>query len=364
MKILEVVYGLGSGGAERLVVDLCNELSQTQDVTLLILKDVEQFYLPQVDPKVDVIQAHWGVGFKVKYLFETIRLIKQIDPDIVHFHSQARYSLMLANILLGRKYKFYMTIHSDVEKNYASGISGLQVRLCGHLGNCKFITISQTNEQQFHKVHPKLKQALIPNGRALPKYSDELSHVKQNIASFRQSENTLIFIHVARCSPVKNQQMLVRCFNRLRKEGLDCALLVLGSNFDSPEGLQIQADACKNIHFLGAKTNVYDYLACADAFCLSSIYEGMPMSIIEALLSGIPVISTPTCGAIDVIQTGKNGILAEGFEEEDLHRAILAFVSEQKQIIEYAKSMVSNSPLSIAVCAKKHIQWFQSQEKQ
>ena len=62
MKILEIIQSLGSGGAERLVVDLCNEFVKTEDVYLLLLKDADHFYLPQVSSKVKVIQAHIPIG--------------------------------------------------------------------------------------------------------------------------------------------------------------------------------------------------------------------------------------------------------------------------------------------------------------
>ena len=62
MRILEVIQSLASGGAERLVTDLCNELSKTEEVTVLILKDVEHFYLPQLSPKVKVLEAKMPLG--------------------------------------------------------------------------------------------------------------------------------------------------------------------------------------------------------------------------------------------------------------------------------------------------------------
>ena len=80
MKILEVIQSLASGGAERLVVDLCNELSKTEDVTVLILKDVEHFYLPQLNPAVKVIEAKMPVGGSLKQLIHLHRHTSKTDP--------------------------------------------------------------------------------------------------------------------------------------------------------------------------------------------------------------------------------------------------------------------------------------------
>lgn len=358
MKILEIVYGLASGGAERLVVDLCNDFSKEHEVTLLVLKDVEQFYASQVSKRVNIIYAHFKVGKNPSCLFKVIPIINRINPDVIHYHSQARYILLLANIIFRNKYKFFMTFHSDVALNYTKGISGLQVRLAGFLGNCRYITISKTNETQFHNCHPHLSQMMINNGRELPLITEKINQVKQEIASYKRSPDTTVFIHVARFNPCKNQETLINVFNELYAKGIDLTLIILGAGFNCEEGKQLQAKACCNIHFLGVKENVYDYLSCADAFCLSSQYEGMPISLIEASLSGLPIISTPVCGAVDIIKNDINGILTNNFTPTEYEKAILHFIRHKKQFKEGAITAMQNSPYSISECAKKHIQWF------
>ena len=196
MRILEVIQSLASGGAERLVVDLCNELSKTEDVTVLILKDVKHFYLPQLNPTVKVIEAKMPLGGSIRQLIQCCKWVNRIRPDVIHIHSQARYTMLLANLLYGHRYKFYLTIHSDVSDNYAHGWSGLQVRLSGFVGRCKFITISETNYRQFLTAHPKLKQRLIPNGRALPTLSDKAEEVRTEMQAYRSGNDSLLFIHI------------------------------------------------------------------------------------------------------------------------------------------------------------------------
>ena len=93
MKILEVIQSLASGGAERLVVDLCNELSKTEEVSVLILKDVEHFYLPQLSPKVKVIQARMPVGGSIRQLIQCCQLVRKI----AHPHS-ARLEMVPAKM--------------------------------------------------------------------------------------------------------------------------------------------------------------------------------------------------------------------------------------------------------------------------
>ena len=360
MRILEVIQSLASGGAERLVVDLCNELSKTEDVTVLILKDVKHFYLPQLNPTVKVIEAKMPLGGSIRQLIQCCKWVNRIRPDIIHIHSQARYTMLLANLLYGHRYKFYLTIHSDVSDNYAHGWSGLQVRLSGFLGRCKFITISETNYRQFLTAHPKLKQRLIPNGRALPTLSDKAEEVGTEMKAYRSGNNSLLFIHIARCHPCKDQSMLVDSFNELIAEGEKLALVVIGAGFDSTFGRQITGKACSSIHFIGTKENVYDYLSCADCFCLSSQYEGMPLTLIEAYLSGKPIISTPVCGAVDIVKDGVNGYLASGHTKEEYKDAIRKFIADKDSICTSAAKSSENNPYAISECAKKYIEWFKN----
>ena len=360
MRILEVIQSLASGGAERLVVDLCNELSKTEEVSVLILKDVEHFYLPQLSPKVRVLEAKMPLGGSIKQLVQCCKWVNRINPEVVHIHSQARYTMLLANLLYGRKYKFYLTIHSDVCDHYSHGWSGLQVRLSGFLGRCRFITISETNYQQFRTVHPKLKQRLIPNGRALPSLTDKADDVWREMRTYRTTAECTLFIHIGRCHPCKNQMMLVDSFNELIAEGEKLALVVIGAGFDSALGKSITEKACSAIHFIGTKDNVYDYLACADAFCLSSKYEGMPITLIEAYLSGKSIISTPVCGATDIVKDGGNGYLATGHTKEEYKDAIRHFIANKEAVCTRAEQTKGNGPYAISECAAEYLEWFKN----
>ena len=178
--------------------------------------------------------------------------------------------------------------------------------------------------------------------------------------AYRMAEDCTLFIHIARCHPCKDQSLLIDSFNELIAEGEKLALVVIGAGFDSPLGKVLTEKACSNIHFIGTKDNVYDYLACADAFCLSSKYEGMPITLIEAYLSGKPIISTPVCGAMDIVKSGENGYLATGNTKEEYKDAIRQFVANKRIICESAAKASRNNPYAISECARKYMEWFKN----
>lgn len=358
MKILEIVYGLTSGGAERFVVDLSNELSKTEEVTLLVLKDVEQFYAPQVDSKVHLEFAKLPVGSTLRQFTYVIQYIKKLKPEVVHYHVAARYSCLPANILLRNRCKFFMTIHSDVEKAYSKGVSGWQVRMAYKLGGCKYITISKENYNQFSRIYPNYPVRMIVNGRAKPVLSANFHKVEEEMGVLKKDKDTSVYIHVARCVPVKNQKLLVEAFCKHVQQGANAILLVIGDGFDTELGKELRKLACPEIHFLGTRQNVYDYLSCADAFCLSSLYEGMPISVIEAVLSGLPIISTPVSGTIDAIVDGGNGYITKDFEVESYLEAFGLFERNKPTLKANANQSKESNAFGIAYCAEQYLEWF------
>ena len=90
----------------------------------------------------------------------------------------------------------------------------------------------------------------------------------------------------------------------MKKRGYDITLLVIGDGYEGPTGLGIQQKALDHIHFLGAKHNIVDYLEASDFFTLSSDYEGMPITLIEAMACGCIPIGTPVSGFNDVEKMG------------------------------------------------------------
>lgn len=96
----------------------------------------------------------------------------------------------------------------------------------------------------------------------------------------------------------------------------------------------------------------------ADLFCLSSDYEGMPITLIEASLAGVPAVSTPVCGAVDLIKEGKNGFLSKSHSLVDYKAALKKSIENISTIRANSKNMKDNSPYTIEACAKKYLDFF------
>lgn len=357
MNIIQFIHSLGSGGAEKFVVNLSNQLAKEgHDVTICILLNDSNpnwiFNKQFINPNIKFHSMKFSKGFSLKKVTKVCKYIKSQSPDVVHCHLNViPYIFPLA--ILKNKIKFIHTIHNVAEK-----ASGLKIqrninRYFYKSGHITPITISKECKLSFESFYNLHDIACIDNGCPAIKASNRYSSVRQEINQYKKDDQTKVFVHVARFHPQKNQKLLVEAFNELFSKGFDFTLLIIGNYFDSTEeGKALQSHACQNIHFLGEKSNVGDYLLCADAFCLSSIYEGLPISLIEALSCGITPICTAVGGIPDVITDKITGYLS-GCTQSEYIKALEQFYTkplEKDFLKEHFKKH-----FSIEECTKQYL---------
>ena len=365
MKILEVVFNLRPGGAERFAVDLSNELSKANEVTLMALKDdsVEPerdlFYASELADRVTYQNVGISKGYSVHKVVKIYIAIKREKADIVHLHGDKMpHYCILAILLLHRKMKFYQTIHSDIHNGYDSLFYRFLVKTVGYQQRMGFIALSETNYRDMIDVYPKIKGACIPNGRAPIVPTDRFDETKEEMASYKSAADSRIYLHVARCNPVKNQRLLVEAFDKLVEKGYHADLIIIGPGFENKLGESIRAKAGTHVHFIGTRKNVGDYMLHADVFCLSSDFEGLPITILEASLVGLPIVSTPVCGAVDVVENKVNGVLSEGHTVGQYLDALEYSYQHLCELRQNSLKMKDDSAYTIENCARKYMDFF------
>lgn len=362
MKILEIIPTLAAGGGERFVVDLSNELAKdsANEVELMIVKD-EQIANNGFHKKNIKNNVKFSSLKIKKYSFSTIyklyREIKKRKPDIVHYHLSGMISVLFFTIFFYRKPVYFQTLHGRADKQQNNVIDLFLRKFIYQKKLVNLITISKDNDDIFRNFYKTKSLATIYNGRAedLPQNIEE---VKKEINSYKINADTLVYIHVARFHPVKNQSLLINCFNKYLENGANAILLVLGPNYDSNDAQLLLKKAHKNIYCLGIKHNVFDYLKYSDAFILSSLNEGMPISLIEAMACKCALLSTPVSGCVDLIKNGINGFVADDFTEESLLEIIYKYDQQHQNI---NKDMIYDyyiNNLSIQKCAKSYAEFF------
>ncbi|ERJ57727.1 glycosyltransferase family 4 protein [Sphingobacterium paucimobilis] len=338
-KIMHVIPSLSRGGAERFVVDLCNELAKTNEVYLVSLFDNNKdSFKDEVSENVQVISIGKKSGFDMKTLLRTLRLINNVKPDIVNSHINALEYILFYRLfkVKSKTIKFFHTIHNEANKDVANFLAFF---LRKKLFSSKLvipITISKTMSKSFEEFYDLFGYDIqIDNGRPYRQFDKTK---RDAIKAKYKGNGQQLFVNVARIDAQKNQLNLVKAFKSkcLRMKG--AVLLVLGDVRDKDLYNEILTETqgeC-NIHLVGGVSNVEDYLAACDAFILPSIFEGMPISLIEALSHGCVPICTPVGGVADMIEDKINGFLISGTSAEDISNAILSYIdSENINLIRY-----------------------------
>lgn len=365
MKIVELITFLAGGGAERFVVDLSNQLAKDHDTYLVTILDdkkepeTRNFYRSEISDSVHYVNLGIPNGLKLSSQWKIFMALKKLNPDVIHVHMipTLKYSALAIGLLSITK-NVYFSVHSDLHNGYDQGLLKLYCNTLGRLRRFKLSCLSEKNFKDFSTFYPNTPIKCITNGRAPIVATELYDSVKYEMSQIRSNEYSRLLIHVARCHPVKNQKLLVEAVNSLVCSGRNIDLVIIGAGFNSKEGEEIISNACDRIHFFGARKNVGDYMLNADIFCLSSDFEGMPITLIEACLAGVPAVSTPVCGAVDLIHDGVNGFISKSHTLDDYKEALIKSIDNFDSIKNNALCMKDNSPYTIAECAKKYIDYF------
>ena len=135
-------------------------------------------------------------------------------------------------------------------------------------------------------------------------------------------------VTIGRTIPQKNQRILIEAFSGVKKKYNDYTLTIYGKGSlrEQLKDYAIELGVGDSVELPGAVQNVHDLILDAEVFVLCSNYEGMPNALIEAMVLGLPVISTKVSGATDLVIDGKNGLLVNVGSAAEIEKAILSFL--------------------------------------
>jgi len=320
MRILHIIPNLKKGGAERLVLDICIALSKTKDVEvrLITFSDENDYrYLSKdIDWRVIPSEIELSVWRKNKICTESLqKLITDFKPDIIHSHlfeaeiisrtcnyPQAKwFSHCHDNMIQFQNFSLLTILRKrDFLNFYEKRFLFKRYKKNG--GN-HFIAISNDTKRFFDKTASPYPVTLLPNSIDYRRFYTAKTINK--IGSRMRLINTGSFVDK------KNQKFIVEVASVLKRRGVDFELHLLG---DGPNRKKIEAQISnlqleKEVILHGNVDNVEVYLWQSDIYIHSATYEPMGLVLIEAMASGLPIISLDGKGNRDLIENEKNGYM-------------------------------------------------------
>ena len=358
IKIVHIIASLGKGGAERFVVDLCNELAKCDqnDVHLISLAENEDSnsFINDVSEQVHYYSFNKKNGFSLSVIFKLTKWLHANKPDIVSTHTNS-FEYVLPFRIFNHSARFFHTIHSTANTE-CTNYTVKSVRKVLYKNNWVVpVTISKNGSETFKDYYQLSNDIIIENGRTSLKTTANYSTL---ISEYKSQSNAFLLVHIGRISSEKNQQLLIEAVQYFNKtEKIKCKLLIIGEvqNESLYDALQKMIDNNKLIIFLGAKDNIGDYLSIADAFCLSSDFEGMPISLIEALSVGCNTVCTPVGGIKNMIEHGVNGFLSIDNTVKSYYEALkTSMFFKNKELIKENSLKAFKSKYHISISARKY----------
>jgi len=336
MRIAQMHRNLGTGGIEAMICGLSNELSKEHDITVCTIvqpSPEDKFYRELASTvKRDTI-GRIGEGKPFKEMVRIAEFVKNGHFDIVHIHGFFYY-YALAILLYHRKTCFCYTIHSNALKE--NNPWDLRIlffkRFCFKKGWLHPITISPTSQQSFTELYG-CPSKMIPNGVIHPEPIKGSS-----LDSYRVTPNSRVFLHASRICPEKNQVMLCKVFDKLIREGEDVVLTIAGPIHHHEIFEEMKPFFSDRIQYIGERSDIPSLLCSADGMCLSSFYEGLPVILLESLAAGCVPICTPVGGILDVIKSGRNGLLSKDLSEEAYYSAVKEFLALPEDAFKQLKT--------------------------
>jgi glycosyltransferase involved in cell wall biosynthesis len=359
LKILQVISSLGNGGAEKFVVELSNKLSGDHDVVLCSFRAIEDtMQFPKLlSPACKVISLNKKKGFDARVYLKLYRLIKSEKPQVIHFHLDATIKYLLPFVLLFPQIQFVHTLHSNIN-NEKRKVFRQWMRLKLVVNKIKLVCIAPNILHDFENEFPGFKFYHIDNGINTLAVTEKINDVKAEIETLETNHQTKILVCVGKLDENKNQELLMEVLDDLKDENI-IALLIGSDPSESQAYLKkLLAIKPENAFLLGAKANVADYLAHADAFVMTSLNEGLPLSALEAFSMGLPILSTPAGGLKSLVENGVNGFMAKDTSREEMKKIVRQFLEsgqEQIQRIEVSNKKKFMSLYTMDACVRKYL---------
>lgn len=328
-KVLLVVPSLAQGGGEKFVVDLAKNIDRTKfEVKLLVFYKQKGTILEKdvQESKIDVTYLDKKVGFDFNFFKPVKKFIKEYKPDVIH--SNLDTMLYLIPSYKRRQVKLH-TVHTIAQKE-GRGLQRL-IRVLAYkvfgvvpVGISKIIAKSVVDE--YHIGEQRVP--VVYNGVKCSRYNLML-----------EKDDKLNLVSVGSLYPVKNFGFMIDCFAEICEKNENVYLTILGEG-ESRKELEAQIKEKglqEKVRLAGLVRDVENYLAAADIYVASSVYEGLPLSILEAMAAGLPIISTDVGGIREIVNNGENGILVPLGDKTAYINALEALIADEQKRGSYAK---------------------------
>lgn len=353
MRVLHVIDSAGLYGAENVILELMS-IQKKLDVEPALLsigktgvgqKDIEAFAIKR---GLETHALRFRDGLNVRGAFRIIAKAKEIKTDLIHSHGYK------GNILLNvfpkkiRRIPVISTIHGWTNTKIFTNLWFYHLVELICLKNCEKLTSvsgSILNNKLIKLL--TLKPVVIHNG--IPKLNfNNIAFIKKYPVIANYCKRSFTVTTIGRLSGEKGHEILIKAIAALKKKGLSINLVIFGEGPRRAflDEMIYRENVGENVILAGYNPEACFLLPLFDIFILPSLTEGLPLTLLEALQAGVPIIATKVGEVPKVLQNGRYGNLVAPGDWRELIQAIEKMCNSYPKALDSAieaKEMVLNT---------------------
>lgn len=336
MKVIQIIPSFALAGAERMCQALSNELYDAgHDIMVISLFSKKTSITEQLEEKgIKLLFLDQKGGSDFSVVRKLRKIFKREKPDIIHTHLSAFQYAAVAS--LGYKTNIVYTVHNIAwmdTSNKQRKIKNFFIKRNKALLVALSDRIAETVKEYYNIPIDKIPVARngIDLTACMPKkdysYGDKIR-----------------IINIGRLNSQKNHLCLLDAFAIFIKKFPNAELTLVGDGEEREtiEKYALELGISDKVVLTGVQNKVHGYLHDADMFVLSSKFEGFPMVIVEAMGTGLPIVSTNVGGISDALVNEKNALLT-GVDSGELADAMIRFAESEELRERLGKAALCDS---------------------
>ena len=317
MRIVELVNNLEIGGAERMVVDLALGLQARGHVlSVICLRGAGPLARLLREAGIEVCTLDKGEGFSLKAARTLARHLRRLQVHVIHTHNPLVHHY---GALAARLAGVPVAVNTFHGPGNLTGLGRTQMIFdASCLWSDRIVPCCDAVDLHLRKVTliARRKLAVIPNGIPLERFRRILP---------REPDGHFVIGTVGRLVPVKDHASLLKAFALLRREAPQSRLEILG---EGPMRATLERTARElgidqNVVFHGSSLDVPGFLSRLDTFVLCSLSEGLPLTLVEAMAAGLPVVGTSVGAIPELVRSADCGWLSNPGDPAQLAARLL-----------------------------------------
>lgn len=323
-KVLHISRTMGQGGAEKVVYQICKDVSQdAKNIEMLVASTggiheeelarlgVKHYTIPDIDGKNPIVM--------LKIYFKLRKIIKSEKIDIVHSHHRmAAFYCRLLNIF-HRKFKRVYTAHNIFENKRSLlrfALKGSEVIAVGDGVKKNLVDFYGIKEENVKIIYNSIEKL-----EKIDKPQDEF---------LKERANKILVGTIGRLTEQKGMDVYISAMSEIIKENKNVFAIVIGDGElrQDLEDLAKKLEVQDNVKFLGYRKDVIELICQMDFIVLASRWEGLPLTPIETFSVGKTIVATNIDGNNEIVEDKFNGLLCEKDNISDLKEKINTLIAD------------------------------------